>query len=274
MLDATKPSWVRIATESKFRHVNIVTGTLAEDGTLKGKYETLDEGYSGREMRQGLSEKTLDKFVKEDFFPKGLEPTYENVVIQNKEDETQPLMITADITLPNQAQVVGDMIYVNPLFFSSWKENPFKSPERFFDVDFSYPMDYSTTVNLTLPEGYTVDELPKPIVIQLSNSGGEYRRLLQLEGNQLSVVSRLRINYALFGVETYKELRAFFDQVVTVSEEQVVLKKKTEEAVAPPPPSPTTPAAKPAATTPTAKPATTPARPATRPTTPPRRRNE
>jgi predicted PilT family ATPase len=78
---------------------------------------------------------------------------------------------------------------------------------------------------IKLPEGFTVDELPKPKVIILPNNSGKYTYNVTLMGNTLNVVSMLQINKSLFIQEEYPNLREFYNQIVAKQAEQIVLKK-------------------------------------------------
>lgn len=79
---------------------------------------------------------------------------------------------------------------------------------------------------ISLPEGYSVDELPQPKVISLPNGAAKYTYNVSQLGNMLNVVSFLQINKSLFLQDEYPNLREFYNQLVAKQAEQIVLKKK------------------------------------------------
>ena len=58
------------------------------------------------------------------------------------------------------------------------RENPFKSAERFYPVEMPYKIDETYNLQLEVPVGYEVDEMPKPILVKLNEQNEglfEYR---------------------------------------------------------------------------------------------------
>jgi hypothetical protein len=79
---------------------------------------------------------------------------------------------------------------------------------------------------VALPDGYTVDEIPKPKIIMLPNRSGKYTYTATLTGNTLSIVSVMQINKSLFLQDEYVNLREFYSQLIAKQSEQIVLTKK------------------------------------------------
>ena len=121
-----------------------------------------------------------------------------------------------------------DIIYFNPLLSEAWKENPFKSAERTYPVEMPYTIDQTYLLRLDVPKGYTVDELPKQIVVKLNeNDDGFFEYRLSESNGAISLRSRIKINRAFFMPEEYEMLREFFNLVVKKHSEQIVFKKKS-----------------------------------------------
>jgi hypothetical protein len=117
------------------------------------------------------------------------------------------------------------------VFFGRQKENPFKLQERTFPVDFAYGRKLAYTLNLTLPEGYGVQELPQNLMISLPNDGAQFRRLCKAEGNQLQFTCQMGIKKLLFEPKEYQALREFYDRIVAAHAEQIVLRRGAAIAV-------------------------------------------
>ncbi len=86
-------------------------------------------------------------------------------------------------------------------------------------------MDETFTATYTLPTGYIVEELPKPLALGLPNNGGRFTYQVQQKGNQLEVVSRITIRKPIFMAAEYVLLKEFYDKILLKHGEQVVLVK-------------------------------------------------
>ena len=88
------------------------------------------------------------------------------------------------------------------------KENPFKSAERFYPVEMPFTFDETYTLQLDVPGGYVVDELPKALVVKLNEQGDcqfEYR--ISQSANTISLRSRVTCKRTYFMPDEYEGLR-------------------------------------------------------------------
>lgn len=121
-----------------------------------------------------------------------------------------------------------DIIYFNPLLSSEgYKENPFKSAQRFYPVEMPYGFDRSYSLQMEVPEGYVVDELPKSMVVKLNEAGeGLFEYRISQSGTSISFRCRIQLKRAYFEPDEYEMLREFFNMIVAKESEQIVFKKK------------------------------------------------
>ena len=120
-----------------------------------------------------------------------------------------------------------DIIYLNPMFGEGYKENPFKSAERSYPVEMPHAIDETFNLQIEVPMGYVVDELPQSIVVKLNEQEeGMFEYRISQSGNNISFRSRIRISRTYFLPEEYDMLREFFNLVVKKHTEQIVFKKK------------------------------------------------
>jgi hypothetical protein len=130
-----------------------------------------------------------------------------------------------DVKMSNETDVINDLVYLNPMFLEQTKENPFKIEDRKYPVDFPYLMDRTYVAKITLPEGYSIHQIPKPLVIKLPNNAASYQYNINKQGNIMQLTCKFKINKNFFGVEEYPQLREFFNQIIKIESEPVVLKK-------------------------------------------------
>jgi len=129
------------------------------------------------------------------------------------------------IIIPEAVVYAGDLIYLSPGKLISWKTNPFSASERKLPVNFPYPFLDNYSLAFEIPQGYTVQEVPKNTLINLLNGKVAYQYSLSKKNNQLIVNVRLSITQTLFISDEYQDLRSFFDQVVSKNDEKIIFRK-------------------------------------------------
>ena len=118
----------------------------------------------------------------------------------------------------------GSQVYINPLLFEQMTSNPFKAEERKYPVDFISPSDLTYLFKLTLPDGATITELPKPVSMKLADGSAAFFYQLTAKDNVIQLTYRFRINKAIFPENEYANLRALFSELIKKHAEQIVLK--------------------------------------------------
>jgi hypothetical protein len=78
-----------------------------------------------------------------------------------------------------------------------------------------------------VPNGYEVDELPKPMRMKLNEEGdGLFEYLIQQQDNLISLRVKITMKRTYFLPDEYDMLREFFNMIVKKQSEQIVFKKK------------------------------------------------
>jgi len=225
LVDKKNPRWINIPNSGSFINQTSVFAELSADGTISGRLVSNDGGYNGLFDRRTLRDKKAEEHIRDKWLNDLAGARLDSFKISYRDSTHRPLVTEAHFFASEHAQVAEDKIYFNPILVGRSKENPFKRPERTLPVDFAYGHTLTYTLLLTLPEGYLVEELPKNIIISLPNNGGQFRRLAQIEGNHLQVISQMVIRQIHFEPIEYKALREFYDRIVAAHAEPVVLKR-------------------------------------------------
>lgn len=200
------------------------TFTVSEDGDVKGTLLHSYGGYGAVDARASYNLRGEEKFV-EDVKRKKPSWQVEKAEFSNVNELDASMTVQYTLSVADVAQVAGDRIYLHPLLTEGHGDNPFKQPERQFPVDFASAFDETITATYLLPEGYTADELPKPLNLSLPNNGGRFVYQVQQTGRQLAVVSRITIRRPIFEAQEYTYLKEFFDKILLKHGEQIVLVK-------------------------------------------------
>ncbi|AMC10839.1 hypothetical protein Lupro_06100 [Lutibacter profundi] len=145
--------------------------------------------------------------------------------IINKTGGNKPVVEMFKFSSEDLIELVGDRMYFKPLFFNSQTKNPFQLDKREYPIDFGTPFIEKNMVRITIPEGYIIESVPESIAIGLPNDYGVYIFNVKTQGNIMMIMSKLKMNTAIYPVLNYDEIKEFYKIIVSKNLEQVVLKK-------------------------------------------------
>jgi hypothetical protein len=207
--------------ENKTTFVMIVNG---EKGGLEG-HITSTPGYNEacklREKAKTSSQDELFKTIQAGYTS---EYKVDNPEMDSLRRPDDPLTVAYDLKISPDTS--SDLFYFNPMLSEGYKTNPFKSADRKYPVEMPYAMDEVYTLNIDVPQGYAVDEMPKSAKVLFNSDEGFFEYLLQANGDMIQFRSRIKLNKANFTPEDYATLRDFFAFIVKKQSEQIVFKKK------------------------------------------------
>lgn len=126
--------------------------------------------------------------------------------------------------------LTNDVIYLNPFIITFFKENPFLLDSRNYPVDFGYPREFKYNLALTLPEGYTVLDLPKEKAIKMGDNIITVRYANNQANNQIGISFNLNLNESLIMAEDYGALKNVFKDITDIQNNSlIVLRKESKE---------------------------------------------
>lgn len=197
---------------------------INEGGKIAGTLNQVPGYYESHQLRETMKSDGKTKMISGFEKSMGNDITISNARFDSLDKYDHPVGITYDFSVPLNGE---DVIYFNPMMGEGLKENPFKSALRYYPVEMPFRMDDMYSVEIPVPEGYVLDELPKQAIVKFNEEGDalfEYR--ISANANTISLRSRLQVKRAYFDPEEYEILRNFFDYIVKKHSEQIVFKKK------------------------------------------------
>lgn len=216
--------WLPLKTLGSYRHKRFLHATLDASGQLAGTLQAFDGGYSALANRRALKEaETPEAFAEQVLLEDLDEVQVDSCTVTGAEAVAEQLRTRAVFSAPAYAQVAGEYIYFNPTPLGRLGENPLRLPERTFPVDLTYPRQLVYTFQVWLPEGFTVQEVPRSVSIRLPDGSAFFQRRIQVDDNMLMAQSEFVIKKPVFEPELYEQLRSFYQQIVAAEAEQVVL---------------------------------------------------
>lgn len=221
---ATQSEWMPL-TPVMASETYLGTFHLDEEGSLSGKIQTTEEGYGAMERRIGINQKTAAVYWTAEIQKRYPDAIVDSVFVENRNSIKLPLSEKFVCTLPAYAQVSGDFIYLNPVFYSNYHENPFKLENRMYPVDIPHPLKERVVFNLEIPSGYKVESLPESSRLALPGNKGRFQYIIEQKDGRIILNATLTLTQFQFSTEEYDGLRSFFGMIAEKYGEQIVLKK-------------------------------------------------
>lgn len=227
LVHSSAPRFVSLAPTERDAEVITGTFTLDEEGELTGTFSHSHGGYSAWSTRKLFAAEGKTKYL-DGIVKKRAAWQVQKADFTGTEPKSDAFGAVYTLTIPDACAQAGDRMYLRPMLTEAHTENPFKEAERLYPVDFGTTIDETFTATYTLPAGFQVEELPKPVAMTLPDNGGRFvYQVASVNGNQLQVVSRISLRRTMYFATDYPTLREFFSQIVAKHAEQVVLKRGT-----------------------------------------------
>ncbi len=224
--DPTNPHWTDVKTSMAAKTV-VVEIKLDEEGLgsvdLKSRFQSyygfrargkMDEMENANEFP--LMEEILETFPETELISK---------TVDADKDESGPLSFSMKLNVP-MGQAIDDYIYLQPILFTVLDEGLDDVEQRLYPVDFAYPWQERYLANITLPEGYVIDELPTS---QRTTSADKSLTATfateEKEGNVLAINFTVSVRRTVYKANEYVGLREMFRRIIELQETTIVLKK-------------------------------------------------
>ena len=218
----TQSGWVPLGNGNQSKTVTQVKLNLSENGTFDGDLIISTKGYPDISRRKSLYKSGKEEYIKE-FDETILDWKIDSASFENEDNVYSPLI--GKFHISNKDSEDSDIIYLNPLVVYQFDENPFKEEERIMPIDFAYNTNDNYVLELNIPEGYVVDELPKPVVYQLPGKAAMYQFSASSIGQKVSIINNLKISKLIYDREEYESIKKFFELMLDKQSEQIVIKK-------------------------------------------------
>jgi hypothetical protein len=159
--------------------------TLAADGTLAGAVDTTRSGPEGADMRSFL--KYTDDKERREYWENRFAHDLPGVVLTSFQFVQppaldKPLVFHYQITAGQYAHTAGPLLLVRPRVVGSFVV-PFDNKPRTLPINLSATGRWHDSFDITIPQGYVVDETPDPVDVDLDFAS--YHSKISAKPNQL-----------------------------------------------------------------------------------------
>ncbi len=225
-VSAGTPGWVQLQDHAAGMNSSAMTIQL-NNGVWEGKVSVRINGYSTTQTLAKIGEAGKEAFLKTlqqniaDWNPGAFD-------FQQQLQQGVPVVVCE---APVRQEVgAEDIIYLQQHFNAALTANPFSAEKREMPIDFPYAQNFNFALQIPIPDGYTVSEIPQSTRIAFGeNRDLTFQYHCDTTFNMITVVSRFQMNRLVFVPEEYPELRRFFDMMIQKNQEMIVLKKRIQD---------------------------------------------
>jgi hypothetical protein len=239
--DSKEPVWINSPISASSLSLEKRAGKfkLDEEGTLEGIVRVEYTGHLAADVKEyndddspAEREETLKERLKQRL---GAVEVSE-VRIENVTDPDKPFTYQFHIRVPNYAQRTGKRLFFQPAFFQRGAGSLFPTSARRYDVYFHYSWAEDDTVEIQLPEGFTLDAPEAPAPYSAGPlSRYEPKAAVTPDGRTLLYTRKFFFggdgpeggSAMIFPTTSYAQLKAYFDALHKQDGHTLALKQAT-----------------------------------------------
>ena len=233
-LDKDGGSWITTtlpeSSESRLEHS--ARFKLTDSGSLEGKvtvtYTGLEAMYHRLDVRNA-DDVTRKKFLEDRV--KNQIPVAAEVELTNTPDWSNPetpLTAEFDVKISDWASNAGKRMVIPAGVFTAIEKHVFEHANRVHPIYVEYPYEKDDDITIKLPEGWQVDSVPSPQIID--GHVVSYGLKVEKDGTSLHLTRKLVWNFLLLDPKYYPSLRNFFQSVRSGDDQQIVLQTAAASA--------------------------------------------
>ncbi|MFT3795159.1 DUF3857 domain-containing protein [Flavobacterium sp.] len=215
---------IELTPKNVSRNVVFMNYSVKGDGHAEGKYRCQLTDHKALDFRQKNCSMEKDAYLE------SLENDHNNIEIidytrENDYELSKPIVESYSFKDNKSTEIIGNKMYIDPLLFLAQNENPFRQEKREYPIDFGYPVQKKYNISIEIPEGYTVESLPKAINLSTGDEIGLFKYLIANTGNKIQITISTDINTAIVPAEYYEVIKEFYQKMIENQGQKIVLVK-------------------------------------------------
>ncbi len=215
-----------VMTPASNRVEHTIHAQLDADGSLEATVVEQRFGYSAQRPRVTFTEGSQQQ--QRDYLEQRLRRDLNGILLEkvtaaHSTDLGSPLELDYSFHVASYARPAGDLLLVRPRILGSdaWS---LPREARTWPIDLTAVQTRSDHIDLTLPPGYLVDELPEPV--SLDTDFASYHSAVTADGATLHYTREYTVKQLQLDASRYEDLRKFTERVAYDEATSAVLKKK------------------------------------------------
>jgi hypothetical protein len=215
-----------VMTPASDRIDHTIHAQLAADGSLEASVVEQRFGYAAERPRVTFTAGSQQQ--QRDYLEQRLRRDLTSVSIEkltagHSTELSHPLELDYSFHVANYARSAGDLLLVRPRILGSdaWS---LPRETRAWPIDLSAVQSRTDHIDLTLPPGYVVDELPD--AVSLDTDFASYHSAVTADATTLHYTREYTVKQLQLDASRYDDLRKFSERVAYDEATSAVLKKK------------------------------------------------
>lgn len=214
-------SWrtIPLSTYERSPVVRTAKLILSVDGTLQGSVRMEYDGHQAIARRRDQfrdSQAKREEILKDEIKARISTAEVSDLVIENFEDSSKPLVYSFKVKIPNYAQKAGKRLILQPGFFEYGNSAVFSASERIHSIYFPYPWAEKDSVEIKLPAGFALDNAETPLPVEDGQKIGSLKVTMGIDkvNNVLSYQRAFHFGggpNVLFPASSYPVIKKMFD---------------------------------------------------------------
>lgn len=151
------------------------------------------------------------------------EKGYSDISVEHAENLEKPIVFTAKYETDGLIVDAGNTKILSLASLFHITENPFSEEKRILPIEYQYPAAYTYLIQINIPEGYEIGDIPAPTRLVTENSGIVFTYQITKMGNSLHIMARFKRDRTTFLVEEYPTIRHFYSQYLSKISEPIEL---------------------------------------------------
>ncbi len=200
--------------------------SLSSSGNLRGEVQELRWGGPAVQSREQFltvapadRQKILEKFLGTTLTNFSL--TSASLGDLEKYDDS--LTVNYKFAVDGYAKTAGNLLILRPGVVGTKGSNLLSGKPRKYPIEFPEATRQDDIFDITLPAGYVVDELPKPVLAECAY--GTYKSEVQVADNVLHYKRTYEITDVVVPTQKLDEVRDFFHQIAADEKSSAVLRR-------------------------------------------------
>jgi hypothetical protein len=226
LMDVAAPQWLKI-TPTLSVSQTLSMFALSKEGDLRGRFSKTSKGYEAVTQRNDQSRKATAKLLQKEYVGIRIDSVTTYNLDANLNSSFKRNFFCF---IPQAIEVVDNKMTIKPLWHTGLEEN-ILLPERQAPIDFIYPINDLHVFSMSIPEGASVDKIPKDELYELDNKGGVYQFTAIQSGSVVYLAIKIQIERLHFDASEYNKVKEMFDRIAAKQLEVVLLKNVRTEAL-------------------------------------------
>lgn len=158
-----------------------------------------------------------------DYFYNNFDISIDTVLyVKNGYNRNKPLLLS--FLTENEQSIISNKMVLNPFIGLIPNENIFKQKKRFNTIDLIYESKKSFTININIPDGYKISNIPENLIIDNDDFLFQYN--IQAFTGLVTINLNYHFKNRIFPANKYEELKEFYHIVINKGNEKIVIEKK------------------------------------------------